>query len=229
VYRAQPYNVKSWTEAEIIDRVLDIGAGLTRSDVFSVVEGLKQVIPRIIKEGGTINTGLLNATFSVRGVFTAATDVNTPTVRLNLHPGALLREAIKDMSTRRVDNVETGGRIASVFDVKTGTLNQSITRGRNIRINGVKIKIAGPAPAPGILDPNGIWFINPSNGRRFKADPTDVSINNPTELMVVVPESLPSGFGPFNIEVVTQFSNSTTHLKHPRTITFTKPLEAVAA
>ncbi|MDR1175657.1 MAG: hypothetical protein LBK83_09355 [Treponema sp.] len=44
--RAQVVNVTPYTQNDIVDRVLNIGAGLTRSDVVSVLEAEKQVIGR---------------------------------------------------------------------------------------------------------------------------------------------------------------------------------------
>ncbi|MDR1867517.1 MAG: hypothetical protein LBQ77_04535, partial [Treponema sp.] len=49
--RAQVVNARSYTEQELIDKILQIGAGLTRSDVVSVLEAIKQVIADILADG----------------------------------------------------------------------------------------------------------------------------------------------------------------------------------
>jgi hypothetical protein len=214
-YRAQPINVTSFNEADIINRVLDIGAGLTRSDVVSVVEALKQVITRIVAEGGAVNTELFNATFSIQGVFTPTQEVDPHTVRLNLHPGSVLRTAIQNISTRRVDNVNTGGLIHAVQDMKTGSVNNVLTPDRDLRINGAKIKLTGTEVEVGV------YFVNTTDGTRTKVDPTDIVTNNPSELMVVIPAL---SAGTYNVQVITQYTGSKTPLKNARTITFDKPL-----
>ncbi|MDR1073865.1 MAG: hypothetical protein LBL45_09365, partial [Treponema sp.] len=67
--RAQPVNVSSFSLDAIIDLIMDIGAGITRSDVVSVFEAEKQVITKIIADGGAVNTDLFNAFPSITGVF----------------------------------------------------------------------------------------------------------------------------------------------------------------
>ncbi|MDR3311942.1 MAG: DUF4469 domain-containing protein [Spirochaetaceae bacterium] len=214
-YRAQPVNVKSWSEAEIIDRVMDIGAGLTRSDVASVVEALKQVLPRIVREGGAFNTELFSASFSIQGVFTAGKDIDPHSVRLNVHAGSLLRDAVKGMATRRVDNVQSGGLITSVQDVKSGSVNGTLTPDRDLRINGSKLKVMGEDAAVGV------YFVNLADASRTKVDPTDVVTNNPSELMVVIPAL---AAGTYNVQVVTQYSGAGRLLANSRTISSDKPL-----
>jgi hypothetical protein len=44
----QVINVTSYTQNDIVDRGLNIGAGLTRSDIVSVLEAEKQVIGAVI-------------------------------------------------------------------------------------------------------------------------------------------------------------------------------------
>jgi hypothetical protein len=219
-YRAQPINVTSFSEADLINRVMDIGAGLTKSDVVSVVEALKQVITRIVAEGGTLNTELFNSSFSIKGVFTLTQQVDPHTVHLNLHPGSALRAAIQNISTRRIDNVSTGGLIHAVQDVKTGSLNDALTPDRDLRINGTKIKVTGEDA--GI----GVYFVNTADGARTKVDPTDIVTNNPSELMVVIPTL---AAGTYNLQVVTQYSGAGRELVNPRVITLDKPLTVGAA
>ncbi|MDR1024978.1 MAG: hypothetical protein LBL56_04565, partial [Treponema sp.] len=78
-YRAQVINVSSSTQEDIINRIMEIGAGLTRSDVVSVFEAEKQVLARIIADGGAINTELFNAFPSISGVFDSPDEPFDPT------------------------------------------------------------------------------------------------------------------------------------------------------
>jgi hypothetical protein len=214
-YTAQPINVTSYSEADIINKIMEIGAGLTKSDVLSVVEALKQVIVRIVADGGAVNTELFSASFSIAGVYTPTQVVDTRSVRLNLQPGRILRAAIRDIPTRRVDNVNTGGLIHSVQDVKTGSVNDALTPDRNLRIHGAKLKVVGTDASIGV------YFVNVTNGARIKVDPTDIVTNNPTELLVVIP---PLAVGTYNVQVMTQYTHGSSQLTTPRTITFDKPL-----
>jgi hypothetical protein len=184
-----------------------------------VVEALKQVLPRIIREGGSVNTELFNTAFSIQGVFTAGKEIDEHSVRLNVHAGSLLRDAVKGMATRRVDNVQSGGLITSVQDVKTGSVNGTLTPDRDLRINGSKLKVMGEDPGVGV------FFIALKDNTTTPVAAGDIVTNNPSELMVVIP-SLPAG--DYHVQVVTQYSGSQTLLKNPRTITFDKPLTVAA-
>jgi hypothetical protein len=74
-YRAQVINVTSYTSGELADRIMKIGAGLTRSDVASVLEAAKQVIADIIADGGAVHFELFNAFPSIQGIFTSPDEV----------------------------------------------------------------------------------------------------------------------------------------------------------
>jgi hypothetical protein len=70
--RAKTVNVISRGQSEIIERMLQSGAGLTRSDALSVLEAEKEAIYAILADGAAVTTGLFNAFPSAQGVFTGA-------------------------------------------------------------------------------------------------------------------------------------------------------------
>jgi len=84
---AQTTNVRSYTDNEISDLILSSGAGLTKSDILSVLQAEKEVVCRIIADGGAVNTPLFNAQPSIMGVFNGAGDTFDPSrhkVKINL-------------------------------------------------------------------------------------------------------------------------------------------------
>ena len=96
-YMAQTTNVRSYTNDEIADRILKTGAGLTKSDILSVLQAQNEVICDIIAEGDAVNTPLFNTQPSISGVFTSASDSFDPSrhrVKINLSAGKALREAL---------------------------------------------------------------------------------------------------------------------------------------
>jgi hypothetical protein len=214
-YRARVVNVRSYTQTDIIDRVMGIGAGLTRSDILSVLEAEKQVLAAIVAEGGAINTELFSAYPSIQGVFTPGSEPDAHTARLNLHPGKALRDALSGVKTRKVTAPPTGTVIETVTDIKSGSVNAVLTPNRDLRVTGSKLKIAGEE------EDNGIYFVNLADGARIKVDPTDIVENNPSSLLVVIPSLYA---GTYNVQIVTQYSSGGTPLKTPRTTTFDKPL-----
>ncbi|MDR1220478.1 MAG: DUF4469 domain-containing protein [Treponema sp.] len=214
--RAQVVNVSSYSQADLVDRIMKIGAGLTRSDIISVLEAEKQVVADVVAEGGAVTTELFNAFPSISGVFDtpdAPFDPAKHKVHIKLHPGMALRSAVAQVKTKRVAAVVTGTVITAVTDLKTGAINETLTPGRDMKVSGVKLKIAGTDPAVGL------YFV-PDSGDAVKADISDVVVNNPSELIALTP-ALPAGT--YRVRIVTQYASSRL-LKVPHTFTFDKGL-----
>jgi hypothetical protein len=215
--RAQVVNVSSQTQNDIVDRIMKIGAGLTRSDVVSVIEAEKQVITGIIADGGAVNTELFNAFPSISGVFDTpdeAFDHGKHKVRINLHPGVVLRSAVSQVKPKRVAAVLTGTVITSVTDLKTGSINGTLTPGRDVKLSGAKLKVAGDKPEVGL------YFVPAGGGAEVKVDPSDIVVNNPAEVIAVIP---PLAAGTYRIRLITQYTSGK-YLKTPHTFTFDKDL-----
>ena len=216
-YRAQVVNVTSYAQEDIVDRIMRIGAGLTRSDIAAVLEAEKQVVVEIVSDGGAVNTDLFNAFPSIQGVFHSAEDAADgihQKVRINLHAGTALRDAARAVKTKKLPGVVSGIIISSVTDVKTGSQNNLLTPGRNIKVAGAKLKIAGDDPAVGL------FFVPEAGGAPVPVDTSDLVINRPAELIAVIPNLAP---GVYRLRLVTQYSGGSP-LKYPHTATFDKPL-----
>jgi hypothetical protein len=106
-----------------------------------------------------------------------------------------------------------GPVINRVEDLYTGTENDTVTPGRNLRIYGQRLRIAGD---PAVV---GVWIIITGERElRVRLDDRDVVDNTPSMLTIIVPDLVPGGY---YIEVVTQSTTSAkTLLKEPRTYRF---------
>ncbi|MDR1407931.1 MAG: DUF4469 domain-containing protein [Tannerella sp.] len=179
---------------------------------------LKEMAYRLC-DGFSVNTGWFTAGVHIRGVFDSPVETFDPkkhTLLFEFHQGSTLRKELELVSVDILGLAETGITIAQALDVKTGSINDEITPDRNLKISGHKIKIDGEDKD------NGVYFINQSTQERTKVELSDMVINNPSEVIVVIP-ALKSGT--FLLEITTQFSgNSKQHLKEPRSATFDKPL-----
>jgi hypothetical protein len=216
-YRAQVVNVVSHTQDDLVNRIMRIGAGLTRSDIVAVLEAEKQVVVEIVSDGGAVTTELFNAFPSIQGVFHSAEDAVDGVhqkVKINLHAGTAIRDAAGAVKTKKLPGIVSGTIISSVTDVKTGSQNSLLTPGRNIKVSGSKVKIAGEDPAVGL------FFEPEAGGAPVPVDSSDLVINRPAELIAVIPALAP---GVYRLRLVTQYSGGT-QLKHPHTVTFDKPL-----
>ncbi|MDR1867429.1 MAG: DUF4469 domain-containing protein [Treponema sp.] len=59
-------------------------------------------------------------------------------------------------------------------------MNDILTPGRNAKIMGSKLKIAGEASC-------GVYFVNTATGERVKVEAADIVENKNSELLVVIP------------------------------------------
>jgi hypothetical protein len=220
-FRAQVVNVASLTQTALIDRILKIGAGLTRSDVVSVLEAEKQVVTDVIAEGGAVNTELFHAFPSISGVFDSpdeAFDHSKHKVHIKLQPASALRSAVAQVKTKRIAAVVTGTVITSATDLTTGAVNSALTPGRDIKVSGSKLKIAGSEADVGL------YFVPEGGGVAAKVDPSDLVVSNPSEIIAVIPPLTP---GVDRARIITQYSASKL-LKNARACTFEKDLTVAA-
>jgi len=168
-------------------------------------------------DGFSINTGWFTASVSIKGVFAGPNEKFNPskhTVMFDFKQGSLLRKELGAVAVDITGVAAVAAYIAQVTDIKTGSINDMLTPGRNLRINGGRIKITGDNPA------NGIFFVNQDTQARLRVEDSDTVINNRSELMIIIPLL---AAGTYKVEVVTQYGG-TTPLKEPRTALFDKLL-----
>ena len=168
-------------------------------------------------DGFSVNTGWYTASVSIKGVFDSPQERFNPakhTVMFDFKQGSLLRKELGAVTVEITGVADTAGYIAQVTDVKTGSVNDMLTPNRNLRINGSKIKIDGDNAG------NGVYFVNQDTGVRTRVDDSEVATNNPSEVMIVIPEL---AAGSYRLEITTQYAPGK-NLKQPRTIVFDRIL-----
>jgi hypothetical protein len=168
-------------------------------------------------DGYSINTGYFTAQPTIRGVFTKAQnqfDRDKHSVLFDLHAGSLLRKELENVEVEIVGFAAASLYIIQVLDVKSGSIDDLLTPNRPLKIAGSKIKIAGDN------SDNGIYFVSQETGKRTKVDLSDIVTNNPSEVIVVIPD-LTSG--EYKIEVVTQYGSGNL-LKEAKTTVFEQAL-----
>jgi hypothetical protein len=168
-------------------------------------------------DGFSVNTGWFTASVHIKGVFDSPNEQfnrDKHTVLFEFQQGSLLRKELETVNVEVLGVAETGLSILQVVDVKTGSINDLLTPNRNLKIAGHKLKIAGDNPA------NGVYFVNQDTQERRQVEPSDVVTNNPSELIVVIPELTA---GEYKLEVTTQYAVGAI-VKEPRTAIFDKIL-----
>jgi hypothetical protein len=172
-------------------------------------------------DGFSVNTGWYNAGVHVKGVFDSPTDVFDParhTVATEFHQGAELRKELSAVTVSILGKAESSFFIAQVTDMRTGSVNDLLTPGRNAKIAGGKLKIAATAEKEAVC---GVYFVNADTAERVKVDAADVVENQNAHLLVVVPAL---AAGTYHLAVSTQYSTGTSLLKERRTTALDKPL-----
>jgi len=172
-------------------------------------------------DGFAVNTQWFIVQPNVKGVVNSPNEKFNPakhTLSLDFKAGSLLRKELKGVDVEILGVATAGLSITEVTDIRTGSVNDLLTPGRNLRITGTRLKIAGDNPT------NGVFFINMTTEERTKVDDRDFTTNNPSELAVLIPD-LPEGT--YQLEVTTQFSSGGSNnqlLKEPRTAVFDRIL-----
>lgn len=168
-------------------------------------------------DGYSVNTGYFTANTQIRGVFNSATetyDSKKHSILFQFNQGEKLRAEIPGIEVSILGVAESAAIILEVKDVRSGTVNDLLTPGKNLRVKGSKIKVSGNDPSVGV------FFIDTASQSRIPVETSDIVMNNPSELIVVIPD-LPAGT--YRIEVVTQHSSGKL-LNEPRTATLDKLL-----
>ncbi|MGL4907994.1 MAG: DNA-binding domain-containing protein [Bacteroidales bacterium] len=216
-FMAHSTNHNSYSIEQVAERMLKRGTMLTKADILAVLEVYHTEVADIVTAGEGVHTPVFNISSSIAGVFTGASDSFDPTrhkININLNVGTLLRDAKKRMKTEKVSAPEQQSHISEVIDVKTKSVNDLLTPNRPMRILGQKLKVEGNDPLVGV------YLVNANDPtQRSKVESTDIVTNNPSELVVVVPELAK---GNYKLELTTQFSGGGNLLKMPRTTHYGK-------
>lgn len=162
-------------------------------------------------DGFSVNTGYFTASALIRGVFNSAKETFDPqkhSILFQFNQGDKLRAETPGIEVEIIGVAESGTTVTQVKDVKSGSINDLLTPGRNLKIAGYKIKVTGDNAD------NGIFFVNTATDVRVAVPADDIVTNNPSELIIIIP-NLPAGT--YTLEVVTQFTGGSIMLNMPRT------------
>ena len=194
------------------------GADVTAAAMEHATELFLKEMAYQLCDGFSVNAGYFTAGTQIRGVFDSPTESfnsQKHNILFQFNQGEKLRAEIPNIEINILGVADASSIILQVKDIKSGTVNDILTPGRNLKVNGSKIKVAGDNPA------NGIFFVNTTDNSRTQVEATDVVVNNPSELIVIIP-ALATGI--YTLEVVTQYTSNSTLLKEPRTAAFDKSL-----
>ena len=195
------------------------GADVSAPAMQHGVELFLKEMAYLLCDGFSVNTGYFTAVPSIRGAFNSPNEnfnSSKHSILFQFTQGEAMRKEIANVEVEILGVAEAGTEIMQVTDVKTGSVNDQITPNRNLKIIGSRIKLVGDHPDIGLVF---IDETNPSN--IFKVEMDEFVVNNPSELIIVIPEDMP--IGQYKLQLTTQYAISKL-LKTPRTVVFDKIL-----
>ena len=167
--------------------------------------------------GYSVNTGYFTASPLIKGVFNSPDEAFDParhSIIFQFNQGEILRNELPSIEVEIMGAAGASLGISQVVDVKTGSVNELLTPGRNLRISGHRIKVAGDS------EETGVCFVNQASAQKIMVDKTDIVINNPSELFIIIPGL---AAGTYKLQVTTQYSGAAL-LKRPRVTVLDKVL-----
>lgn len=205
-----PVSNGSADTARIIAEMKAEDSGLREETIQHVVALYKRVITRLLLSGVSVNDGLYYAQASFRGIIeNSQWNPAKNSITVNFQMGADLREAIKKTRVNIIGEKGSAMYIGGVADASTRATDASATAGRAFTLTGSKIKVAGTDASVGIT-------LTSEGGTVTRITEDLFVINDPSKVTFIIPANLANGT--YTLKLTTQFTNSKTLMKTPRSV-----------
>lgn len=203
---AQLEGVRSFTKDEIIERILNRGNTMTRTDLLAAINAYAEEVAFITAEGCTVNTPLINTSFTITGVFTSGEDTFDPkrhALKVHAMPGTALKEAAGKVKLNKVQGTSTVPWITDVRDTLSaaGGGTGALKAGSVIELAGSRLKFDA-ADAE-----QGVFLI--AGGEETRCG--QVVENKPSRVLVVLPAT--AAPGDYTLELRTRNTGNKTEGK----------------
>ncbi len=197
-YMAQVTDSQVFTLDNIIDRMVKRGTTVTRTDLAALMQLYTQECTYIVEEGGTLNTPLINTSYSISGVFDGADDSfdgKRHSINLNITAGTALKEALSQTKAVKTETASTDPYITSVLDKLNGSSDE-VKIGSVMEIIGSRLKFDPKDAEQGVFAVSGTTAVRCAS----------VVENKPARLIVILDATVPAG--EFTLEVRTKLINN---------------------
>lgn len=193
----------------IIQEMMAVNPGLERETLAMVLDLKNRVCRTLLLQGMRVNDGFCNAALTCRGLVQGtAWDPAANSLYANMQPSQELRDVLeRQVHVNVVGERPSAAFIATGEDVATKAEGNVTQPGSIYTVTGKNIKVEGTDEAVGI------YFVS-STGQETKV--TQLAVNNPSQVVFVVPASLENGT--YTLRIVTQYTGGGTLLKTPRTM-----------
>ncbi|MDR1398531.1 MAG: DUF4469 domain-containing protein [Treponema sp.] len=174
-----------------------------------------------LADGFSVNNGYYSIHPTIKGAFENAESPMDPEknkIDFTFQKRKGMRDLFQYITVQLQGLAQTDAFIGDVLDIITQSVDDTLTPGGVIAVNGYKIKVDGPD-----VD-NGFYFIEDASGTRTKMATYFVE-NRPSRVVVLTP-ALAAGV--YHIEIRTQYSGSVSPLKTPRVVGYAPGLTVPA-
>ena len=198
---------------KIYDEMESEGTGLRRETLVHVVTLFLRIVARFILNGYSVNTGLFRAVAQFTGVIEGGRwDPAKNSVYVSFTQEKIIREEIAQTSVNILGMKADVMYILETEDKKSKLKDGSATAGRNFFVRGAMLKVMGSDASVGVTLTN-------EEGQARKLEEDEITINNPSELTLLIPADLEAGT--YTLTVTTQYSKGNVGLKEPRSVSTT--------
>lgn len=168
----------------------------------------KQIIKRALLMGKRVSNELFSAKILCRGlVSNGCWNPNVNSLYVNFQQSKELREALDNLSIRVMGEKQESRYISSCRSLSAERDEGQLIAGDSVEISGKNIKVVGSHPSVGIE------LIN-ENGNNIRIAESKIIVNNPSKLILLLPNNLPEGT--YTLVITTQYSRGSALLKNPR-------------
>lgn len=216
-YMAVPVTNGSLTIDDIVEDLRKEGMEIKVETATDVIKRFNRKVLERVLAGYNVNTGLVYMRPVIKGVFRDR--VWNPLIHrvyIAMTQVMEVRKAVADTIVNILGEQADPIALYSVTDSTTGATDGTLTKGRNAELKGAYLKIVGDDPAVGIT------FRNIDTLEVIKLEATDIVLNEPSRLLILVPATLAAG--EYELTVTTQFTGGNNILKTPRSATAGAPI-----
>lgn len=212
-FTARPVITTTLYNSDIAQRIVEKRTEYRPETIVNILGLADQEKASAVAEGNSVVDGMGQYMVNIGGVFDAVTDLFDPakhSLGIGYTPGKVVRGMLADTAVKISKEAATGPIIGKTLDIKTGSLNDRITAGKILKINGANLKIVGDEKQVGV------FFIDSTDASKtFKSEM--LVDNNPSEVKAEIPALAD---GQYKLRIVTQYTKGAKQTKTVRTAEF---------
>jgi hypothetical protein len=193
-YRAQVVNGESFGTEDLIDYVSRTNAGVSKPEIASIEAAFEDAFAYFLSQGKFFHSPLLRLSLSIRGSFKKDEHPSSKDIHANASVGPLLQQAAEKGGVK-FGQEAVKWAIERVVDVESGSVDDRITIGRNLRIEGKGLTLTG--------DGSCVEFVPTAGGAPVKAAAGQLAVNTPSLLVLEAPDNLAAGT--YRLSVLTEY------------------------